>query len=189
MNNFILFLIGPSGIGKTTIRKWLIAKNQNFKYPVSLTTRNIRENEIEGVDYRFISNDHFENLISLNRLVEWEEHFDNYYGIEEDFFIDSLEKKYSLVKEIAFDGYSQFLKNTKIERSKIISIFLYPKNIDFLLSRLKQRGDKDIEQRTKSINEELKHYQECDRIFYIDENNSDSIRNDIEEFITDLLNR
>ena len=76
--NVMVILSSPSGVGKTTITKKLQQKYHNLKLSISHTTRQPRSNEIDGVDYNFISKNDFEKLISNNEFYEYA--IDNYYG-------------------------------------------------------------------------------------------------------------
>ena len=79
-DNIMVILSSPSGVGKTTLTKKIQQKYQSFKISVSHTTRSPRSNEVDGVDYHFISNNEFQKLISKNRFYEYAKIFENYYG-------------------------------------------------------------------------------------------------------------
>ena len=79
-DNIMVILSSPSGVGKTTITKKLQQKYNNFKISVSHTTRPPRSNEVDGVDYNFVSKKKFEQLIKNNEFYEFAKIFDNYYG-------------------------------------------------------------------------------------------------------------
>ena len=79
-DNILVILSSPSGVGKTTLTKKIQQKYQSFKISVSHTTRSPRSNEVDGVDYYFISNNEFQKLISENRFYEYAKIFENYYG-------------------------------------------------------------------------------------------------------------
>ena len=76
----MLILSSPSGAGKTTLSKKIQQKHKNFKISVSHTTRKPRSNEVDGVDYFFISKKEFEEKIKNNKFYEYAKIFDNYYG-------------------------------------------------------------------------------------------------------------
>ena len=76
--NVMVILSSPSGVGKTTLTKKLQQKYENFKISVSLTTRSPRSNEVDGVDYNFVSKKKFEELINKNEFYEYAKIFDNY---------------------------------------------------------------------------------------------------------------
>ena len=79
-DSIMVILSSPSGAGKTTISKKLQQKYQNFKISVSHTTRTPRPNEVDGIDYFFVSHDEFKKLIEKNEFYEYAEIFGNYYG-------------------------------------------------------------------------------------------------------------
>ena len=80
LNNIMVILSSPSGAGKTTITKKIQEKYKSFKISVSLTTRKPRPNEIDGVDYHFVSNDEFKKLIEEGKFYEYAKIFNNFYG-------------------------------------------------------------------------------------------------------------
>ena len=78
--NIMVILSSPSGVGKTTLTKKIQQKYQSFKVSVSHTTRLPRSNEINGVDYYFVSTQKFKELIEKNSFYEYAKIFENYYG-------------------------------------------------------------------------------------------------------------
>ena len=103
-NNIMVVLSSPSGAGKTTITKKIQQKFNTFKISVSHTTRKPRPNEVNGVDYNFVSLDTFKKLISEKKLYEHAKIFDNYYGTSKE-TVDELIKTNDLIlmfqKELA----------------------------------------------------------------------------------------
>ena len=78
--NIMVILSSPSGVGKTTLTKKIQQKYQSFKISVSHTTRAARSNEVDGVDYNFVSNEEFTKLINKKQFYEYAKIFENYYG-------------------------------------------------------------------------------------------------------------
>ena len=78
--NIMVILSSPSGVGKTTLTKKIQQKYPSFKICVSYTTRSPRSNEVEGIDYHFVSKEKFKQLISENKFYEYAKIFNNYYG-------------------------------------------------------------------------------------------------------------
>lgn len=77
----LIVLSGPSGVGKGTVRKAIFDQDDNkFLYSISMTTRKMREGEVDGVDYHFVSKEEFENEISTGGMLEYAKYVDNYYG-------------------------------------------------------------------------------------------------------------
>jgi len=190
-NSLIIFLVGPSGVGKTTVRKFITKKYGNINFLPSFTTRQPRDNEINGIDYFFISRPEFENYIQQNLLVEWEEHFDEFYGITQKLFTETIEGKSVYIKEIAIDGYKQLLEYTKqldFSSRCIKTIFLMPDSIPNLITRIKSRNANNIENRIKNINAELETHKNCDVTVYSFENNIEKLCNDVEEKILKFIN-
>ena len=91
-DSVMIILSSPSGAGKTTITKKIQQNYPNFKISVSHTTRKPRSNEIDGVDYFFVSHKEFENLIEENQFYEYAKIFDNFYGTSKKSVQDILKK-------------------------------------------------------------------------------------------------
>src|SRR5690625_5047298 len=87
----ILFILsGPSGVGKGTVRGRLFERAKNLKYSISMTTREKRVGEVDGVDYFYKTKPEFEKLIKEKKLLEHEEYVNNYYGTSKEYVEESL---------------------------------------------------------------------------------------------------
>ena len=103
-DSIMVILSSPSGAGKTTISKKIQQKYQNFKISVSHTTRKPRPNEVEGIDYFFLSNDQFKDKIKNNEFYEHAKIFGNYYGTSKKSVIDLLKNKNDVLFDIDWQG-------------------------------------------------------------------------------------
>lgn len=104
MNNFII-ISAPSGSGKTTICKYLQKLDSSIIFSVSCTTRQIRENEIDGKDYFFTSNSKFEKKIKDDKFVEWEKiHGNFYYGTLKSTLDEAINKDKMILLELDVKG-------------------------------------------------------------------------------------
>ncbi len=165
--NIMVILSSPSGVGKTTLTKKIQQKYQNFKISVSHTTRLPRSNEVDGVDYFFISDEKFLQLIKENKFYEHAKIFDNYYGTLRN-NVDQAIKKNDIIFDIDWQGTKQ-LSNFK--ELKLIKIFLIAKNKDELKDRLIKRNqntDEEIEKRFESFDKDIKHWKDYDYVIIND---------------------
>ena len=97
----LVVISGPSGVGKGTVRKALFSlKNHDLVYSVSMTTRNPRPGEVDGVDYYFVDKETFLKRIEDNKFLEWAEFVGQYYGTPRDKVEEQLEKGKEVVLEI-----------------------------------------------------------------------------------------
>ena len=110
--SIMLILSSPSGSGKTTLTKKIQQKYQNFKISVSHTTRRPRPNEVEGVDYFFVSKEIFEKKISNNEFYEYAKIFDNFYGTSRD-SVNSLLKNNNNILANRPAAYTQAVAATR----------------------------------------------------------------------------
>jgi len=122
VNNIMVILSSPSGAGKTTITKKIQQKYQSFKISVSHTTRKPRPNEIDGVDYYFISDKKFKKLIDEKKFYEYAKIFDNYYGTLKK-SVDEMFKKNDIIFDIDWQGTKQLskFKNLKSDKNFFIT--------------------------------------------------------------------
>ena len=156
----ILILSSPSGAGKTTLAKKIERSDRNFKISVSYTTRTPRANEVDGVDYNFVTIKKFQELASQDKFLEQAKVFGNYYATLKGPIEDNLAKGIDYLFDIDWQGTEQV---KKIMPSDIVSVFILPPGIDDLESRLKKREEKNkelINQRMKMAKDEIKHWKD-----------------------------
>ena len=166
--SIMAILSSPSGAGKTTLTKKIQQKYQNFKISVSHTTRKPRSNEIEGIDYFFVSHDEFEKKISNNEFYEYAKIFDNFYGTSKESVNSLLKKNNDILFDIDWQGTQQL---KKFKELKLIKIFLVPPDKQELEKRLIQRNqDKPevITKRLKAYNNDILHWSDYDYVIIND---------------------
>ena len=161
--NIMVILSSPSGVGKTTITKKIQQKYQSFKISVSHTTRLPRSNEVDGVDYHFVSNEKFEKLIKEKKFYEFAKIFENYYGTLKKNVDDTI-KTNDLLFDIDWQGTKQL---SKFKNLKIIKIYLITSNKNELKNRLIKRNQnsiEEIEKRFNAFDEDIKHWNDYDYV-------------------------
>ncbi len=142
MKKHVLMIVsGPSGVGKGTIVKTIIARREDVVESVSCTTRAPREGEIDGKHYFFLSREEFEKRIAENGFLEYDEHFGNIYGTPRPFIEKTLESK-SIIMEIEVEGAMQ-VKKTYPE---CILVMVVPPSMEELKRRLRGRSSESEEQ-------------------------------------------
>ncbi|SDJ03025.1 guanylate kinase [Salimicrobium halophilum] len=133
----ILFVLsGPSGVGKGTVRKALFEQDTELRYSISMTTRNPREGEEDGIDYFFKSRDEFEKLVSEGELIEYAEYANNYYGTPKAYVEQTLEEGKDVFLEIEVNGALQVRENFP----EGVFVFLIPPSLEELKDRIVSRG-------------------------------------------------
>ena len=168
VNNIMVILSSPSGAGKTTITKKIQQKYQSFKISVSHTTRKPRSNEVDGIDYHFISFEEFENLIKEKKFYEYAKIFDNYYGTLKK-SVDELRVTNDIIFDIDWQGTKQLSKYKNLE---LVKIYLLPPDKKELKKRLinrNQNSQKEVDKRFKAFDADAKHWQDYDYVI-INEN-------------------
>ena len=162
-DNIMVILSSPSGVGKTTLTKKIQQKYQTFKISVSHTTRKPRSNEVDGVDYHFVTKKKFEELIRENKFYEYAKIFENYYGtLKEN--VDSAILKNDLIFDIDWQGTKQL---SKFKYLNLVKVYLITDNKDELRKRLIKRNQntkEEVEKRFNSFDEDIKHWSDYDYI-------------------------
>jgi guanylate kinase len=156
----ILILSSPSGAGKTTLAKKIADKDSNFKISVSYTTRTPRPNEVNGVDYNFVSIDDFQDLSNQNKFLEQAKVFGNYYGTLKGPIEKDLLKGVDYLFDIDWQGTEQVKKLMPLD---IVPIFILPPSIEHLEDRLKKREEQNqelVKQRMKMAKGEITHWKD-----------------------------
>lgn len=160
----MLVLSSPSGTGKSTIARNLLEGNERLKLSVSMTTRERRGSEIDGVHYNFVSEREFLRLRETDALLEWAEVHGNLYGTPRDAAEKALSEGFDMLFDIDYQGGQQLMEKA---RGDVVSIFLLPPSMQELQSRLIRRAEDKpdvIEKRLTNAIEEIPHWQEYDYI-------------------------
>ena len=161
--NIMVILSSPSGAGKTTLTKKIQQKYPSFKISVSHTTRSPRSNEVDGVDYHFISKKEFEQMIEQKKFYEFAKIFDNYYGTLKE-TVDKMIKKNDIIFDIDWQGTQQL---SKFKELNLIKIYLIPPNKGELKKRLIKRNQdspKEVERRFNAYDKDINHWIDYDYI-------------------------
>tara|TARA_B100001741_G_scaffold199290_1_gene164416 strand:+ start:298 stop:912 length:615 start_codon:yes stop_codon:yes gene_type:complete len=158
----MIILSSPSGAGKTTLVK-KISQEKNYKISVSHTTREPRENEINGKDYFFVSKKKFQELINQNAFLEFAEVFKNLYGSTKQQVFNNLDNGHNVLFDIDWQGAQQIREQTLTY--DLISFFILPPSKKVLLQRLISRGENkedNIKIRMEEFDKDIKHWEEYD---------------------------
>jgi len=170
-------LSSPSGAGKTTLSRMLLAADRNVELSVSVTTRIQRRGEVDGRDYHFIDLARFEAMVKSRELLEWAEVFGHRYGTQRK----PVEKALKVGRDVLFDidwqGTQQLREKA---RDDLVSVFILPPSVKELERRLKRRAQdsKDIiGSRMSKAAGEMSHWPEYDYVI---------VNRDVEEAFTEV---
>ncbi len=150
-----IVISGPSGVGKGTICKKIIS-DLELEYSVSMTTRQKRDGEIDGINYYFTTKEDFEKRIKNDEFIEYAIYNDNYYGTLKKEVIDKINMGKNIICEIEVQGAKQIKKLFP----EALLIFIMPPSIEELRNRLINRHTndlEDVERRIKIAKEENKY--------------------------------
>jgi len=159
-----LFIVSaPSGAGKTTICKKIVAAMDNVKTSVSYTTRSPRQGEVDGEDYSFISEKKFRGMIQKGAFVEWAEVHGNLYGTSRKRLEKIINDGFNVILDIDTQGAEQIRKTY----GNGVFIFILPPSMTELRDRLEKRmsnSQEDMERRLKRASEEIRAYKMYDYV-------------------------
>lgn len=175
-NQGLIFIISaPSGTGKTTvIKRFLKYHKHDFILSTSVTTRNRRKKERNGIDYYFVEKEKFNEYIKKGKFLEYIKIFGNYYGTLKDTVLKSIKKGLNVIMDVDVHGAAKI----KSQISNCITIFLRPPSLKELKKRLFNRKTESKEEAIKRVNlakKELKEQEKYDYII-INENIHDVIK-------------
>jgi guanylate kinase len=146
----------PSGSGKTTIYQQVLKRNKDLAFSVSYTTRARRDNEIDGIDYYFVSREEFKKKVDLGELIEWAEVHDDLYGTERK-QLEMFKKKGKIcILDLDVQGAMNVVKIVP----DAVTIFIEPPSLEELERRLKKRGtesEEKVKLRLQNAKNELEY--------------------------------
>ena len=156
-------LSSPSGAGKSTIARMLLASDDGIAMSVSATTRPIRPGETDGVDYHFVDDAAFDALVAEGAFLEWAHVFGHRYGSLKREVLKVIESGRDVMLDIDWQGTQQ-LKQVDPD---IVRVFILPPSMTELERRLRARGtdsDRVIAERMRRAAAEISHWAEYDYV-------------------------
>ncbi len=189
MNNpkkpLMLVLSSPSGAGKTTLSKKIQQSDNSFEISVSHTTRKPRPNEVDGLDYHFVTKKNFELLLNQNAFYEHAEIFGNYYGTSKSSINQITQKNNNVLFDIDWQGSQQL---SKFKQLNLVKVFILPPNKEELEKRLIARNQDDkeaIKRRMLAYSKDVVHQIDYDYVLVND--NVDDCFNKLKKIISKHL--
>ncbi len=160
----MLVLSSPSGAGKTTLSRRLLAEDGGVTLSVSVTTRKMRPGEVDGRDYHFIDRRRFHAMVKNDELLEYAEVFDNSYGTPAKPVMDALASGRDVLFDIDWQGTQQLREKA---RTDLVAVFVLPPSIPELERRLRTRAQDDYDtilHRMAKASDEMSHWAEYDYV-------------------------
>lgn len=166
----ILFIVSsPSGAGKSTISRKLLAADPGLEMSVSATTRPPRPGEVDGKDYHFVSLDAFRQMVADNEFLEWAHVFGNRYGTPRGPVEKALSEGRDVLFDIDWQGAQQLYQQAG---GDVVRVFIFPPSLDELERRLRARGtdsDDVISGRMSRATAEISHWDGYDYVLVNDD--------------------
>ncbi len=157
-------LSSPSGAGKTTLSRRLLASEEGVSMSVSVTTRAPRPGEVDGKDYYFVDNATYDAMVANKELLEHATVFNNKYGTPKKQVLEALDSGHDVLFDIDWQGTRQLAQT---RREDLVSIFLLPPTLDELERRLRARAqdsEEVVQMRMSKAIEEISHWEEYDYV-------------------------
>ena len=170
MSGSLFVVSAPSGAGKTSLVRALLATNPQISLSVSYTTRKPREGELDGVSYHFVSCETFLEMSGRGEFLESAEVYGNFYGTSQSWISQENAKDRDILLEIDWQGAAQVRRLFP----SCISIFILPPTLEDLEKRLKGRGTDSAEviaRRMAAVKEDVAHVSEFDYVIINDDLN------------------
>lgn len=161
---FMYVLSSPSGAGKTTLSKLLLADDTNLILSISATTRPKRPQEEDGIDYYFMDKESFLEQVKAGEFLEYAEVFGHYYGTPRKKVEEALNRGCDVLFDIDWQGTHQLAEKA---REDLVSVFILPPSMQELERRLRSRGqdsDDVIQGRMAKAEHEISHWEEYDYV-------------------------
>jgi guanylate kinase len=168
----MLILSSPSGAGKSTLARLLLEQNPDIYLSVSVTTRERRPSEVEGVHYHFLTRDRFEKMRDAGDLLEHAEVHGNFYGTPREPVENALAAGRDVLFDIDYQGAEQLYGKM---REDIVGVFILPPSAAELKMRLERRAEDAsgvIEKRLKNARTEIGHWTDYDYVLVNEDLNS-----------------
>lgn len=169
----LVILSGPSGVGKETVRTRLMKiKRFELLYSISMTTRSPRNQEVDGVNYYFVSQEEFKKNIENDNFLEYAKFVGNYYGTPKDKVEELRNSGHNVLLEIEINGAKQVM--SRVHDNAVISFFLMPPNLKVLEDRIRKRkteSEEIIAERLNKAKEEMTMTEDYDYIILNDKVN------------------
>jgi len=143
----LIIITGPSGVGKGTVVKEILDRDEDIWLSISATTRKPRMGEKDGVNYYFVSDERFKDMIDKKEFLEWAQFAGNYYGTPLSTVNEKIENGLIVLLEIEVEGAKQI----KEKFAEALSIFILPPSIEELEKRIRNRGTEKEEAISKRL--------------------------------------
>ncbi len=159
-NGVLVVVSGPSGVGKTTLCKNILTQLPGTMFSVSYTTRKPRPGECEGVEYCFVDEATFQDLVRAEAFVEWAEVYGHKYGTPKQALLEALHKGIDVLLEIDAQGAKQIMERF----AGAVYVFVAPPSLDVLRNRLCRRAlhsledQEEIERRLHEASDEIANF-------------------------------
>ena len=169
---------GFSGVGKGTVMKEMLKREETFRLSVSATTREPRPGEVDGREYYFLTKEKFLEMIEKDEFLEYAQYADNYYGTPKKAVEDMLNEGYNVFLEIEVQGGLQIMEKCP----DCLSIFIVPPSLEVLEQRLRGRGTETEEVIDKRMKAALVEQEYTSRYDFVVENDI------VEKTVDDIIN-
>ncbi|WP_297511471.1 guanylate kinase [uncultured Caulobacter sp.] len=165
----LLMVVAPSGVGKTSLTRRLVADHNDLHLSISATTRDPRPGEHDGRDYHFVTKDRFQEMIEADAFLEWAEVYGNFYGSPKPPIMQALERGDSALFDIDFQGA---MKVHAQAREDSVLVYILPPSLAEMSRRLHARSqdsEEVIHRRLSRAKDEVADWERFDYVILNDD--------------------
>ena len=173
----LVVISGPSGVGKDAVLERMKSSDVTYHFAVTATARPMRDNEVDGVDYLFVSRDEFQGMIRNDELLEWAEVYGNFYGVPKSQVRDALARGQDVILKIDVQGG----ENIRRLVPDALYVFLAPPDMAELERRLTQRRTESPETLSVRLQTAAKEMEEAGKYDHIVVNRTGRMDEAVEE--------
>ena len=159
----LIIITGPSGVGKGTVIKEILEKDADIWLSISATTRTPRIGEKDGVNYYFLSEERFKDMVDKKEFLEWAQFAGNYYGTPLSTVNQKIEEGFIVLLEIEVEGAKQI----KEKFPEALSIFLLPPSNEELEKRIRNRGTENDEAINRRLRRAIYEIESSDEFDFV----------------------
>lgn len=174
----VYIISGPSGSGKDTLMKKIFEKMPDLAFSISSITRPMRDGEVNGQKYNFISRECFEKMIAEDEFLEHNLYVDNYYGTPKTPILNCIENGKDILIEVDVNGATQICS----KMPEAVTIFILPPSLEELKRRLVGRGTDSADVIEKRLNEALREIEGSVEYDYV------VVNDDLDTAVNDFIN-
>ncbi len=190
MEGKLILIVGPSGSGKNTLIKYIHRIHPEFRFPISATTRNLREGDVDGETYHFFTKEEFQKRVDNDEFIEWAVFDDNFYGMLKSEILQPLEEGKILINDVEVQG-ARIVRNL-LPKENFFTIFINAGTWEDLTERILERhpmSEAELQRRHARFLDEMTFEKEADYVIINEYGKIEEAEKKIEKVVSEILEK